>query len=129
MQDFQVAVSEPMTPEQELSEMDIMKQRMDLIQEQHKFLTSTIDRLDTENKGMRKVIEEMYTMLDSIDEEESDEESDEDSDEEDFHDDLYGDDIPDHLKELSNHQILHEESVDSNIDSNGERVVTKVRKD
>lgn len=71
---------EPIPKELELSEMDIMKNRCELVESQIKILQKMVDETTNENKMLKELVEKLYFMVQEIDDtinEESDSETDE----------------------------------------------------
>lgn len=71
---------EPIPKELELSEMDIMKNRCELVESQIKILQKMVDETTNENKILKELVEKLYFMVQEIDDtinEGSDSETDE----------------------------------------------------
>jgi hypothetical protein len=67
--------AEPVPEELKLSEMEIMKNRCDLVESQIKILQKMTDDTINENKQLKDLIEKLYFMLQEMEEEdETDEE-------------------------------------------------------
>jgi hypothetical protein len=67
--------AEPVPEELKLSEMEIMKNRCDLVESQIKILQKMSDDTINENKQLKDLIEKLYFMLQEMEEEdETDEE-------------------------------------------------------
>jgi hypothetical protein len=60
--------AEPVPEELKLSEMEIMKNRCDLVESQIKILQKMTDDTINENKQLKDLIEKLYFMLQEMDE-------------------------------------------------------------
>lgn len=64
---------EPIPKKFELSDMDIMKNRCELVESQIKILQKMVDKTSNENKMLTDLVEKLYYIVQEIDEDSSDE--------------------------------------------------------
>jgi DNA-binding ferritin-like protein len=73
---------EPISKELELSEMDIMKNRCNLVESQIKILQKMVDDTTTENKMLKDLVEKLYIIVQDLEDTINDSESESDEIEE-----------------------------------------------
>lgn len=73
---------EPIAKELELSEMDIMKNRCELVESQIKILQKMVDDTTNENKMLKDLVEKLYIIVQDLEDTINDSESDSDEIEE-----------------------------------------------
>jgi hypothetical protein len=70
---------EPIPKELELSDMDIMKNRCELVESQIKILQKMVDETTNENKMLKELVEKLYFIVQEIEESINESETDNDS--------------------------------------------------